>query len=138
ASALFPYTTLFRCVAERCAALVGQQHEPHTPDEAMVRLRVAVAGEAGEVGSLLAAWIAGDRELSAVSEPHTARVEPACELLLHTRDQLDQRPQAAVVLRLVGQMRKPARQDATDEAEELTVGADPDRRLADRERDELR
>jgi hypothetical protein len=104
----------------------------------VLRLRVAVAGEAGELGSLLAAGIAGDRELGAISEPDTARVEPASELLLHERDQLDERPQAAVVLRLVRQMRKPARQHPLGETEELPVGADPDRRLSNSERDQLR
>ena len=43
-----------------------------------------------------------------------------------------------VVLRLVGQVRKPARQQPLGEAKELAVGADPDRCLADRERDQLR
>jgi hypothetical protein len=112
-------------------------HEPDAPDEAVLRLRVAVAGEAGELGSLLAARIAGDRELSAVGEPDAARIEPAGEPLLHERDQLDKRPQAPVVLRLVRQMRKPARQQPADETEELPVGADPDRRLRDRQRDQL-
>ncbi len=37
------------------------------------------------------------------------------------RDQLDQAAQPAVVLRLVGQMRKPARQHPLDQAEELPV-----------------
>jgi hypothetical protein len=32
-------------------------------------------------------------------------------------------------------MREPARQHPLDQAEELTVGADPDRRLRDREGD---
>ena len=114
------------------------KHEPHAPDEAVLRLRVAVAGEAGELASLLAARVAGDRELGAVGEPDAAGVEPARELLLHDRDQLDQAAQPAVVLRLVGQMRKPARQHPPDQAEELPVRADPDRRLTDRERDQLR
>jgi hypothetical protein len=35
----------------------------------MLRLRVAAASEAGELGSLLAAGIAGDRQLGAVGEP---------------------------------------------------------------------
>jgi hypothetical protein len=39
--------------------------------------------------------------------------------------------------RLVGQMRKPTRQQPRDQAEELPVGADPDRRLAHRQRDQL-
>jgi hypothetical protein len=34
-------------------------------------------------------------------------------------------------------MRKPARKNAADQAKELPVGADPDRRLADRERYQL-
>jgi hypothetical protein len=89
-------------VAERQSPFVGQKHESHAPDEAVLRLRVAVAGEARELGSLLAAGIAGDREPGAVSQPDAARIEPARELLLHERDQLDQCPQAAVVLRLVG------------------------------------
>jgi hypothetical protein len=74
----------------------------------------------------------------AVAEPHAAAVEHAGELLLHDRDQLNKHPQASVVLRLVGQVRKPARQQPPDQAEELPVRADPDRRLGDRERDQLR
>jgi hypothetical protein len=35
-------------------------------------------------------------------------------------------------------MPKPARQHASEQAEELPVRADPDRRLTDRERDQLR
>ena len=35
-------------------------------------------------------------------------------------------------------MRKPVRQHPLDQAEELTIGADPDSRLANRERDQLR
>src|SRR5437762_1024943 len=94
--------------------------------------------EEASARSLLAARIARDRELGAISQPNTARVEPACELLLHARDQLDERPQTPVVLRLIRPMRKPAWQQPLDQAEELAVGADPDRRLADRERDQLR
>jgi hypothetical protein len=68
----------------------------------VLRLREAVTGEAGELGSLLAAGIAGDRELAAVSQSNSARVEPSSESLLHDRDQLDQPSQPAVVLRLLG------------------------------------
>ncbi len=53
-------------------------------------------------------------------------------------DQADQLPQPAVVLRLLGQVRKPAWQHAVDQTEELPVRADPDRRLRDRERHQLR
>jgi hypothetical protein len=45
---------------------------------------------------------------------------------------------APVVLRLVGQVRKPARQHPPGQAEELPIGADPDRSLRDGERDKLR
>src|SRR5205823_4255051 len=86
---------------------ITSQQEPHAPEEAVVRLRVAVAGEAGEMASLTAAGIARDGELGAVSEPDAAEIEPARELLLHDRDQLNQATQPAVVLRLLGQMRKP-------------------------------
>ena len=48
-------------VPERQAAFVGQEDEPDAPDEAVLRARVAVASEAGEVASLLAAGIVGDR-----------------------------------------------------------------------------
>ena len=94
-------------VAERQPARVGQQHEPDAPDEAVLRARVAVAGEAGELASLLAAGVVRDRELGAVGEPDAARVEPAREPLLHDRDQLDQAAQAAVVLRLLGRRQTP-------------------------------
>jgi hypothetical protein len=75
----------------------------------VLRLRVAVAGEACELAALLAAGVAGDRQLRAVGEPNATVVEPAHQSLLHARDQLDERPQATVVLRLVRQPRKPAR-----------------------------
>jgi len=42
------------------------------------------------------------------------------------------------VLRLLGQVRKPARKHPLDQVEELPVGAEPNRRLRDRERDQLR
>jgi hypothetical protein len=87
---------------------------------------------------LLAARIAGDRQLGAVSQAHAAHVQPARQLLLHQRDQLDQRPQAPLVLRLVGQMREPTRQHPPHEAQELAIGVDSDRRLADRQCDQLR
>jgi hypothetical protein len=74
----------------------------------------------------------------AVRESDTSRVELTRKLVMHDRDQLDECPQAAVVLRLVGQMRKPARQHAADQAEKLPIGTDPDRCLADCESDQIR
>jgi hypothetical protein len=124
-------------VAERQAAIVGQEDEPDAVHETVLRLSEAEAGEAGELAPLLAAWVVGDTDQRAVAEPHTARVEPAREPLLDDRDQPDQGTQAPVVLRLLGQMRKPARQYPPDQTEELPIGADPDRRLRDRERDQL-
>ena len=47
-------------------------------------------------------------------------------------------PQATVVLRLVGQVRKPARKPVGDHAQELAIRADPRRCLGDGERDQLR
>ena len=104
----------------------------------MLRLGEAVAGEAGEPGSLLAAGVAGNRDLAAVGEPGAADVDAAGKLLLHDRDQPDQAAQPPVVLRLLGQVRKPARQQPPDQTEELTIGADPDRSLSNSERDQLR
>jgi hypothetical protein len=60
------------------------------------------------------------------------------ELLLHERDQLNERPQTAVGLRLLKQMRKPTRQHPLNQAEELPIRAHSARRLANRERDQLR
>ena len=74
------------------------------------------------MASLLTVRIVRDRDLAAVGESCTARVEETGELLLHRADQLDQATQPSVVLRrLVGEMRKPARQETLDEAEELPV-----------------
>ena len=56
----------------------------------MLRLGEAIAGEAGELGSLLAAGIAGDRKLGAVCKPDATNVDQAGQVLLHDRDQLDQ------------------------------------------------
>jgi len=42
-------------VAERKAAAVGEHDQPHAVDEPVLRLRVAVAGEAGELAPLGAA-----------------------------------------------------------------------------------
>jgi hypothetical protein len=85
-----------------------------------------------------AAGIVGDADQGAVAETNAAAVEPAGKPLLHDRDKPNQAAESPVVLRLHGQMRKPARQHALDKAEELAIGADPDRRLRDRERDQLR
>jgi hypothetical protein len=77
----------------------------------VLRTGVAVTGEARELASLLAAGlVVGDRELRPVGEPDAAHGDPTSELLLHDADQLDQATQPPVVLRLLGQMRKPARQ----------------------------
>jgi len=103
----------------------------------VLRLLVAVAGEAGELASGGAAGVAGAGYERAVAEPHLARVEPAGEAELEGADQLHERAQAAVVLRLREQVGKPARQHAADQPQELAVGGDPHRRLADGERDEL-
>jgi hypothetical protein len=103
----------------------------------VLRAGEAVAGKAGEPASLLAAGVGGNRELAAVGEAHAAGVEPAREPLLHDRDQLDQAAQPALVLRLIGQVWKPARQQPPDQAEELPTGADPGRRLRDRAREQL-
>jgi len=124
-------------VAEGQPAPVGQQHEPDTEHEPVLRFRVAVAGMTSEVASLLTTGVIRDRNLAAVGEADTAAVEKAGQLLLHRTDQLDQPTESTVVLRLIRQMRKPARQDPLDEAEELPVGADPDSRLTDRQRDQL-
>ena len=70
-------------------------------------------------------------------EARLAAVEPAGEPLLHGSDQLDECAQATVVLRLGGEVRKPAGQHPPHQAEELAVGGDPHRRLADGEGDEL-
>jgi hypothetical protein len=50
----------------------------------------AVAGEAGELAPLGAAGVIGDPDQRPVAQPHAAAVEPACEALLHDRDQLDE------------------------------------------------
>jgi hypothetical protein len=124
-------------VSKRQAVLVGEQDESDAVDEAVLRLGEAEAGEAGELAATLTAGVVGDADQGAVAEPDAAAVEQAGESLLHDRDQLDEHPQASVVLRLVGQVREPARQHTTDQAEELPVGADPDRRLRDRKRDQF-
>jgi len=103
----------------------------------VLRLREAEAGEAGELAPPLAAGIVGDTDQGAVAEPNAARVEPAREPLLHDREQLDQRSQPAVVLRLLGQVRKPAGQDPADQAEELPIRADPNRCLGNGQRDQF-
>jgi len=125
-------------VPERQPALVAEQDEPQPVDEAVLRLRVAKAGAAGEAAALCAAGVVGDPDQRPVGKPSAAQVEPGGEPLLHGREQPDQATQAPVVLRLRGQVREPARQDPLDQAEELTVGTDPGRGLADRERDQLR
>ena len=98
----------------------------------------AVAGEARELAALRAAGVVRDRQLCPVRESCTAEADPACDPLLHDREQLDQPAQATVVLRLLGQMRKPARQQPRDQTKELAVRADPDRGLRDRESNQLR
>ena len=98
----------------------------------------ALDHKACELAPLPAAGIVGDSDQRPVAQPDAATVEPARQPLLDNADQPDERPQAPVVLRLVGQVREPARQHPADQAEELAVRADPDRSLGDRERDQLR
>src|SRR5262249_19316699 len=106
-------------------------------DKTVVRLRVAEAGKASELTALLAAGVVGDPEQGAVTEADAAAVEPARQPLLDMADQLDERSQPPVVLRLLRQVRKPARQHPADQTEELPGRADPNRRLRDRQRDQL-
>src|SRR5581483_6964937 len=125
-------------VAKRQPATVAEHDQAHTPDPTTLRRAAAVAGQTGKLAPLRAARVVGDAEQRPVCKPNTAGVEPAGEPLLHQADQLDKRTQPAVVLRLLGQMRKPTRQPIPDQAEELAGGADPQRRLTNRERDQLR
>jgi hypothetical protein len=56
---------------------------------------------------------------------------------LHRRHLRGQSPQAAVELRLTGQLAKPAWQQPPDHSQELAIGGDAEGRLGDRERDQL-
>jgi hypothetical protein len=102
-----------------------------------VRARIAVAGVTGEVAALGAAGIVGTRQQRAVGEPDLAFGDQLGDPQLHARDPRGQPAQAPVVLRLAGQTGKPARQKPLDQAQKLAVRGDPDRRLADRQRNQL-
>jgi hypothetical protein len=96
------------------------------------------SGGAREAAARGAAGVVGHADERPVGEASAAGIAPAGEPLLHGCEPLDEQAQPPVVLRLLGQMRKPAGQHPLDEAEELAVGADAHRRLADGERDQLR
>jgi hypothetical protein len=101
---------------------VGQRRrQAALPTRSVLRLRVSVARETGEGASLYAAGVVGTAEQRPVGESHLAAVQPAGKALLDGGDQLDERAQAAVVLRLRGQVREPAREHAPDQTEELAV-----------------
>jgi hypothetical protein len=65
----------------------GETHHGSVSDAG---LRFGLAAAAGELAPLRAAGIVGDPDQRPVAERHAARVEAACEALLHDRDQLDE------------------------------------------------
>ena len=87
----------------------------------------------GELAAAAAACVVGDADQGAVGQPQLARGEQLRQSQLHRSKQRRQRPQPAVVLRLAGQLRKPARQHLPDQAEKLAIRRDPDCRLRDRQ-----
>ena len=125
-------------IGERDSAPVGAQDEADTPDPLALGGAVAVGGRAGELALGGAASVVRDSDQGAVRESGAARVQEPSQVLLHDGQQARQAPQPAVVLRLRGQMREPARQPPADQTEELPVRADPHRRLTDRQSDQFR
>ena len=99
-------------VAQGQPALIGQEHQPHSPDEAVLGLGAAIAGKAGEPTPPLAAGIVSDHERCTVSQPDPTHLKEAGQLLLHDADKSHEAPQFAVVLGLIGPARKPTGQHA--------------------------
>jgi hypothetical protein len=124
-------------IADRGALAVGDQHQAHAPYEQALGWAVAVAGVPGELALALAAGIVRARDQRAVDQPDVALGQPLGDAQLNRGDPRSQPSEPAVVLRLVGQVRKPARQQPVDHAEKLTVRADPGCGLGDCERNQL-
>ena len=87
------------------------------------------------VGS--AAGVVRARDQGSVGKPDPALGDQLGDHQLDRREVGHEPPQAAVVLRLVGQVREPAGQQPVDHPEELAVRWQADRRLSRRERDQL-
>ena len=126
-------------VAERQAAFVGEQDEPDTPDEAVLRLRVAVARKAGELGSLLTARITGDRELGAVRSRTPPASSQRASCCCTSEISPTSASQAPVVLRLgqAGAETSPATPTPTS-PRNWRSDRHTHRRLADGKRNHLR
>jgi hypothetical protein len=124
-------------VADRHAHRVGDQDQPHAPDELALRRAAALAGGAGEVALGRAA---GGSWRSRSSSPRRAAPGPrrsARRPSADSRELGSQPPQAAVELRLVRQPREVAGQEPADRTEEPALRAEPSGRLRHRERDQL-
>ena len=78
---------------------------------------------------------AGDQ--GPVDEADPALGDQLGDQQLDSRELGGQPPQAAVVLRLVRQLREVARQEPPDRTEELAIRTQPGRRLGHRQRDQL-
>jgi hypothetical protein len=76
-------------------------------------------------------------EESAIDEAHAADGDELGEAELHARDLRREAAQAAVVLRLPGEAREAARQEASDRTEELAVADQTGDRPHDGEGDQL-
>jgi hypothetical protein len=124
-------------ITDRRALDVGHQDEAHAPHEQALGRAVAVTCVPAELALAGAAGVVGTRDQRPVDQPDRALGDQLGDLQLHGGDRWRQAPEPAVVLRLVGQVWKPAGQQPVDDAQELAIRAAPGRRLGDRERDQL-
>ncbi len=125
-------------VPERHSVAVGHQDETHPPHVLALGGAVAVGGSAREFAAALAASVVGNPEQGAVRDPQTTLRDQLRDPQLHGRERRREPTQTPVVLRLLGQVGKPAGQHLADKTEELPIRRDPHRRLRHRQRDQLR
>ncbi|HEY5388730.1 MAG TPA: hypothetical protein VIL79_12610 [Thermoleophilia bacterium] len=124
-------------VAEGRPAAVADEEQAQAPVPAALGGAVAVGGLAGELALAGAAGVVGAGKQGAVDEAHAAAGNQLGDGELHARDLRRQAPQAAAQLRLSGQLREAARQQAPDGAQELAVGDQAGDGLGDGQGDQL-
>src|SRR5258706_3609057 len=121
------------------AGHVGDQGQPQTPEEPGVRGAVAIAGPAGQVGTLNRLAGHAARHRGGVGDPD--RVAPQVGVGDQYRDEMAdlgaQTPQAFVVAGLLGQVGKQVDDRLAGKTNPATLVVEPEQRLHHRHRDQL-
>jgi hypothetical protein len=107
------------------------------PTRPALRGALAVVRVRREFAPRGAIGVIGATDERAVGEPDPALGDERRHLERHRRDVGREPAQAAVVLRLLGQVRKPAPKPLADQTQELAIRGLPHRRLGDPQRDQL-